>query len=110
MTPDLLCLVIGARPTKSYASGSAEADLNLLLLHNHGYLAGAFAVFQHSLEAGRIGQHVDVLERYLSLLIVRTGCCGIRSRIFAENEDRLVRHYENLLKNKGRGSKDRDLP
>lgn len=57
----------------------------------------AVRIFEHAPETVVVFENIDVLERYLTAGEVLTGSRGVRSKIFAENQDRFGGHGSHLL-------------
>ena len=72
------------------ASGAAEADRHLIIVHDHRHGAAALAELQHAPELRRVLFDVDVLEQDLPPLKIVTGGLRVRSGVFAEDVDHRV--------------------
>src|SRR3970282_924618 len=67
-------------------SGPAEADRDLVAVHDDGDLPLPLRVRQHAVEVGRAFLHVQILERHLAHGEILTGRQGVGSRVLAENK------------------------
>ena len=64
-----------------------EADGDLAAVHDDRDAALVARALQHVGHSGCVLQHVDVLDRGALLLVGFTSRLGVRSAVFAENED-----------------------
>jgi hypothetical protein len=70
-----------------HASGAAEADGHLVVIHDDRHRAASLAVHEHTRERGGVLLDVEILERDVPPLKVVTGGLCIRSGVFAEDGD-----------------------
>ena len=71
----------------SNASGTAEADDHVRSVDDHGNDSFALRMNQHLIERSAIHLDVLVLDSDVSTGVILTGRQGVRSGIFAEDED-----------------------
>jgi hypothetical protein len=69
------------------ASGAAEADGHLVVVHDDRHCAASLAVHEHARERRGVLLDVEILERDVPPLKVVTGGLRIRSGVFAEDGD-----------------------
>jgi hypothetical protein len=68
-------------------SGAAEADGHFACFHQHRHLADALAVQQHLIHQEGVVNHIFVGDFIAFLDLGLPGLLGIRSTLFAENEN-----------------------
>ncbi len=65
---------------------AVEADRHLAAFDDDRDIAAAVRELEHALHIGRVLLDVNVLEIDASFFVVLTGCRGVASRVFAENQ------------------------
>ena len=71
----------------SDASRAAEADRDLLAVHDHWHLTAPLRELEHALELLAILLDVDVFDVDLAPGVILTGRLRVGSGVFAEDED-----------------------
>jgi hypothetical protein len=72
---------------ESDASRAAEADRDLVAVHDHRHRAAALAEAEHALQFGGVLLDVDVFDLNVPPLIVVPGGSRVGSGVLAENRD-----------------------